>query len=83
VIEETFYKFTEYKIPLNLKRVVTYFISNEDTRFIGFEFYGEQGKKLLSEGFVKDSSVETILDDDERIVGIKSRNQYQAVHYDF
>lgn len=83
MIEVTSFKFTEHKIPLNLKRVVTYFISNEDTRFIGFEFYGEQGEKLFSEGLVKKSYVETILDDDERIVGIKSRNQYQVVHYDF
>ncbi len=75
-------KFTEYKIPDSLSRVVVGFNSDTDTRFCGFEFYDRQGIKLLSVGRIR-YQVETILDDDERLVGIASRTAYFAKHRDF
>ncbi len=82
MIEQPFYQFSEYKIPNNFKRVVANFISDSDTRFIGIEFSDKHGNKLLSVGTIR-NSVETFLDDDERLVGIASRNEINAVHHDF
>jgi len=63
--------------------VVVGFISNNtDTKLSGIAFYDKQGAKLLSIGNFY-NQVETILDDDERIVGIASRNQAYAEHNDF
>jgi len=63
--------------------VVVGFISNNtDTRLNGIAFYDKHGAKLLSIGSFY-NQVETILDDDERIVGIASRNQAYAEHNDF
>ncbi len=62
--------------------MVVGFLSDTDTRFCGVEFYDRQRTKLLSVGTIK-NPVETILDDDERIVGIASRNESHAQHYDF
>ncbi len=76
------YNFTDYKMPENLKRVVVGFNSDTDTRFCGFEFYDRQGIKLLSVGRIR-YQVETILDDDERLVGIASRAALYARHFDF
>jgi len=76
------YNFTDYKIPDNFKRVVVGFYSDTDTRFKGIAFYDKQGTQLLSLGSIK-NKVETILDDDERIVGIASRNEAYAEHQDF
>ena len=53
-----------------------------DTKFKGIAFYDKQGTQLLSLGSIK-NKVETILDDDERIVGIASRNEAYAEHQDF
>ncbi len=75
-------KFTDYKLPENFKRVVVGFKSATDTRFNGIEFYDKQGNKLLSVGTIL-NQVDTILDDDERIVGIASRNEIDAEHNDF
>ena len=74
--------FADYKIPDNFKRVVVGLNSKTDTRFYGIAFYDKQGKELLSLGNFK-NPVETILDDDERIVGIASRNEEHAEHNDF
>ena len=76
------YDFEDYKIPNNFKRVVVSFYSDTDTRFYGIEFYDKQETKLLSVGTII-NPVETILDDDERIVGIASRNEKDAEHHDF
>jgi len=76
------YNFTDYKIPDNFKRVVVGFSSDADTKFKGIAFYDKWGTKLLSLGSIK-NKVETILDDDERIVGIASRNEAYAEHQDF
>ena len=62
--------------------MVVGFFSDADTRFNGIAFYNRQGIKLLSAGSIK-NPVETILDDDERIVGIASRNEANAEHHDF
>ncbi len=80
--EASDYQLTDYKIPDNLKRVVVCFDSNADNRFYGIEFYDKQGNKLLSLGTII-NPVETILDDDESLVGIASRNENTAIHYDF
>ncbi len=53
-----------------------------DRNLKGIEFYDKWGTKLLSLGSI-DNTVETILDDDERIVGIVSRNENKAIHMDF
>ena len=74
--------YTEYKIPDSLSRVVVGFYSDTNTRFCGFEFYDRQGIKLLSVGRIR-YQVETILDDDERLVGIASRAALYARHFDF
>jgi hypothetical protein len=50
--------------------------------FYGIAFYDKQGNKLLSLGSIY-NPVETILDDDERIVGIASLNEQNAEHNDF
>ena len=74
--------FTDYKIPGNFKKVVVGFFTHGFTRFNGITFYDEQGTTLLSLGAIQ-NPVETILDDDERIVGIASRNEFYAEHFDF
>lgn len=62
--------------------MVVGFLSDTDSRFFGVEFYCKQGNKLLSVGYIR-NYIETMLDDDERIVGIASRNEEYATHYDF
>jgi len=62
--------------------VVGFSSDDTDTRFKGIAFYDKQGTQLLSLGSIK-NKVETILDDDERIVGIASRNEAYAEHQDF
>ena len=74
--------FADYKIPENFQKVVVGFYSNTDTSFYGIAFYDKQGKELLARGDIS-NPVETILDDDERIVGIASRNEAYAEHHDF
>ena len=59
--------------------MVVGFLSDTDTRFCGVEFYDRQRTKLQSVGMIK-NPVETVLEDDERIVGIASRNERDAVH---
>jgi len=77
------FNYTDHRIPDNFKRVVVNFISDSDTRFCGITFYDKQGKELLSLGYIKHNPVETIVEDDERIVGIASRNEKDAWHDDF
>ena len=72
----------EFKIPDNFKKVVVGFITDTGTRFCGIAFYDRQGNQLLTLGYL-DHPVETILDKDERIVGIASRNEGFAIQYDF
>jgi len=62
--------------------VVFGFKSDTDLCFCGIAFYDKQGKELLALGSIR-NPVETILDDDERIVGIASRNTSYAYHYNF
>ena len=62
--------------------MVVGFGSHTGTKFNGIAFYDKQGKELLSLGKII-NPVETILYDDERIVGMASRNQEYAEHYDF
>jgi hypothetical protein len=76
----TFSTFKEYKIHDNFKKVVVG--SDTYSCFCGIAFYNKQGKELLSIGKIR-NPVETILDDDERIVGIVSRNEEIAEQYDF
>ncbi len=75
-------QFTDSQMPDNLKRVVVCFYSDDHPCFQGIAFYDKQGTELLSVGQIE-NPVETILDDDERIVGIASRNDDDADHYDF
>jgi hypothetical protein len=70
------------QIPEKFKRVVVGIYSDLNPSFVGVEFYDSQGRALLSFGMM-DNPVETILDDDERIVGIASRNESGAEHRDF
>ena len=77
-----FNTYKEYKIPENFKRVIVGFHSDRHPCFNGIAFYDKQGSKLLSLGTIG-NPVEIILDDDERIVGIASRNEVDAMHYDF
>ncbi len=74
--------YRDYKIPDNFKRVVVGFDSFTYPCFLGIEFSDKQGTKLLSKGTIM-NPIETILDDDERIVGIASRNEDYAIHTDF
>ena len=74
--------YKDYKIPENFKKVVVSFVSDTDTRLNGIEFLDRNGTKLLSVGTIK-NPVETILDYDERLVGIASRNESDAEHRDF
>jgi hypothetical protein len=62
--------------------VVVGFGSDTDPFFCGISFYDKQGTKLLSVGTIQ-NPLETILEDDERIVGIASRNHRDAQHYAF
>jgi len=62
--------------------VVGFNSNNTDTRLSAIAFYDKQGTVLLSLGMIR-NPVETIIDDDERIVGIASRNQAFAEHHDF
>ena len=78
------FNYRDHRIPDNCKRVVVYFESDSDTRFCGIVFYDKQGKEMLSLGYyIEDHTVETILEEDERIVGIASLNDEDAEHYDF
>lgn len=70
--------FRDYKIPDDFKRVVVGFLTDSNPCFSGLEFYDSQGVQLLSVGSIK-NKVETILDDDERIVGIASRIETESV----
>ena len=81
-LSEHNYSFKQHLVPDIFKKVIVGFSSNTDTRFDGIAFYDKQGKELLSLGAIK-NPVETILDDDERIVGIASRNDKNAEHNDF
>ena len=74
--------FADYKIPENFKKVVVGFLSDTDPSFYGIAFYDKQGKELLSLGTIR-NPVGTIIDDDERIVGIASLNKAYAEHHDF
>ena len=66
--------YKEHRVPDNFKKVVVGFLTISCTTFRGIAFYDEQGTTLLSLGAIQ-NPVETILDDDERIVGIASRNE--------
>jgi|LauGreDrversion4_2_1035121.scaffolds.fasta_scaffold3849353_1 hypothetical protein len=70
----------DFIIPLNFKKVVCG--SSTDNRLRGVEFYDKQGKKLLTAGTIS-NPVETILEDDERIVGVASHYASYGNHYDF
>jgi hypothetical protein len=72
----------DHQIPDNIKKVVVGYFSDFNPSFVGVEFYDSQGTKLLTFGMII-NPVETILDDDERIVGIASRNESGAEHRDF
>ena len=81
-LSEHKYSFIQHRVPDIFKKVIVGFLSDTDPCFCGLAFYDKQGKQLLSLGKIK-NPVETILDDDERIVGIVSRNEDYAWHYDF
>ncbi len=56
--------------------------SSDNTKFEGIAFYDKKGTILLKAGSIS-NPIETILDYDERIVGIASRNVKDAEHHDF
>lgn len=64
---------SDYRIPANFKKVVVSFSSSP--QFYGIAFYDKNGNEMFKQSnFDNYAKIETILGDDERLVGIASRN---------
>ena len=67
---------SDYRIPANFKKVVVNFYT--DARFYGIAFYDKNGNEMFKKGNFDHTKVETNLGDDERLLGIASRNEHYA-----